>query len=107
MVRIDILFKTDSSKLPQVAEPYKLDLIVVFGSYAKGTATADSDIDLLVISESKERFYERQASVRRLLRDLIKRIPLSPIVLTHKELEYRKKLGDQFINEILETGIRA
>src|SRR3990167_4592098 len=98
------LIKIIASRLK---EQYGAKEVILFGSYAKGTATADSDIDLLVISESKERFYERQASVRRLLRDLIKRIPLSPIVLTHKELEYRKKLGDQFINEILETGIRA
>ncbi|MDP2682750.1 MAG: nucleotidyltransferase domain-containing protein [Deltaproteobacteria bacterium] len=98
------LIKIIASRLK---EQYGAKEVILFGSYARGTATADSDIDMLVISESKERFYERQASVKRLLRDLIKRIPFSPIVLTHKELEYRKKIGDQFINEILETGIRT
>ena len=53
MVRIDILFKTDSSKLPQVAEPYKLDLIVVFGSYAKGKAQPD-DLDIAVRTTREE-----------------------------------------------------
>ena len=31
-----------------IAEKYKLPAVYLFGSYARGTATADSDIDLLV-----------------------------------------------------------
>jgi predicted nucleotidyltransferase len=91
----------------RLKEQYGAKEVILFGSYAKGKATDDSDIDLLVISDSKERFFERQATVRRLLRDLKKRIPVSPIVLTPEEIEERKRHGDQFINEILETGIRA
>lgn len=91
----------------RLKEQYGAKEVILFGSYAEGKATDDSDIDLLVISDSKERFYERQATVRRLLRDLKKRIPVSPIVLTPEEIEERKRHGDQFINEILETGIRA
>lgn len=91
----------------RLKEQYGAKEVILFGSYAKGKATDDSDIDLLVISDSKERFFERQATVRRLLRDLKKRIPVSPIVLTPEEIEERKRRGDQFINEILATGIRA
>jgi predicted nucleotidyltransferase len=91
----------------RLKEQYGAKEVILFGSYAKGKATDDSDIDLLVISDSKERFFERQATVRRLLRDLKRRIPVSPIVLTPEEIEERKRHGDQFINEILETGIRA
>lgn len=91
----------------RLKEQYGAKEVILFGSYAKGKATDDSDIDLLVISDSKERFFERQATVRRLLRDLKKRIPVSLIVLTPEEIEERKRHGDQFINEILETGIRA
>ena len=91
----------------RLKEQYGAKEVILFGSYAKGKATDDSDIDLLVISDSKERFFERQATVRRLLRDLKKRISVSPIVLTPEEIEERKRHGDQFINEILETGIRA
>jgi len=41
------------------------------------------------------------------MRDLKNKIPISPIVFTPDEIENRKKRGDQFIQEILETGIRA
>jgi len=91
----------------RLRERYKAREVILFGSYARGEETPDSDIDILVISESKERYFERQATVRRIIRDLKKKIPVAPIVLTPDELAERKKQGDQFIEEILSTGIRA
>lgn len=91
----------------RLKERYGAVEVILFGSYAKGNAGEDSDIDLLVISDSKERFFERQATVRRLLRDLKRGMPISPIVLTPEEIKDRKRHGDQFIAEILETGIRV
>ncbi len=44
----DILSKIDQPKLREVAQLFQLDLIVLFGSYAKGTARSDSDIDFAV-----------------------------------------------------------
>lgn len=98
------LIKRISSRLK---EQYGAKEVILFGSYARGEAGEDSDIDLLIISATKERFIERQATVRRLVRDLRRKMPFSPIVLTPEEVEERKKRGDQFISEILETGIRA
>jgi len=46
------------------------------------------------------------AQVRRLIRDLRNGLPVAPIVLNKKELNKRIKVGDQFIEEILATGIR-
>ncbi|NCO42801.1 MAG: hypothetical protein COZ06_34255 [Armatimonadetes bacterium CG_4_10_14_3_um_filter_66_18] len=43
-----ILQLIDESRLRQVASRYELDLIVLFGSYAKGRAHDDSDVDLAV-----------------------------------------------------------
>lgn len=90
----------------RLREQYGASEIILFGSYARGEAGEDSDIDLLIISDTNERFFERMATVLSLVEDLIKKIPLSPIVLTSKEVEKRKKVGDQFIAEILEEGIR-
>ena len=33
----------------RIAEAYDPECVVLFGSYARGTATSDSDVDLLVI----------------------------------------------------------
>jgi predicted nucleotidyltransferase len=42
------LSEIDKSQLQQVADRYQLDLIVLFGSYARGTARPDSDLDVAV-----------------------------------------------------------
>ncbi len=89
----------------KIKKEYRAEKVILFGSYAKGNATEDSDVDLLVVAPTKERFFERMASVRRLIRDLRDGLPVSPIVLTPAELEKRRKAGDPFVREILETGV--
>jgi len=91
----------------RLREQYGAKEVILFGSYARGDQNSDSDIDLFIISDTNEKFFERQASIRRLIRDLKKGIAVSPIVLTTVEVEARRQIGDLFIEEILETGIRA
>ncbi len=86
-----------------VAE-YAPQKIVLFGSYARGTPRPDSDIDLLIIKETSERFIDRWVTVRRLLSDPQRAIPLETLILTPQELARRLEVGDQFIAEILEEG---
>ena len=89
----------------KIKKDYRAERVILFGSYAKGDATEDSDVDLLVVAPTKERFFERMASVRRLIRDLRAGLPVSPIVLTPGELEKRRRAGDPFVQEILQTGV--
>ena len=89
----------------RIKKDYRAERVILFGSYAKGNATEDSDVDLLVVAPTKERFFERMASVRRLIRDLRDGLAVSPIVLTPVELEKRRQAGDPFVQEILETGV--
>ena len=84
---------------------YRAEKVILFGSYARGEETADSDVDILVVAPTKERFFQRMATVRRLIRGLRDGFPVAPIVLTVRELEKRQKLGDPFVREILETGV--
>jgi predicted nucleotidyltransferase len=89
----------------RLKKEYQAEKVILFGSYARGDASKDSDVDILVISATNERFFERMASVRRIIRDLRNGLPVAPIVLTPEEVEKREKVGDQFIIEILENGI--
>ena len=89
----------------KIKQEYRAERVILFGSYARGDATEDSDVDLLVVARTKERFFERMATVRRLIRDLRNGLPVSPIVLTPGELEKRRQAGDPFVREILETGV--
>lgn len=89
----------------RLKEKYNARQVILFGSYARGEETGDSDIDLLIIAPTKERFLQRIAQVKRLIRDLRNGIPVAPIVLTNEEVEKRLNIGDQFIKEILKKGV--
>lgn len=89
----------------RLRDRYGAERVLVYGSVARGTSTAHSDIDLLVVAPTTERFYERMGSALAAVRDISHGIPLAPIVLTPEELSARLARGDQFIQEIVETGV--
>jgi len=89
----------------RLKEKYRAERVILFGSYAKGEATEDSDVDILVIASAEERFFERMAKVLELTRDFYNGLALSPIVLRPEEIEQRIKIGDQFVQEILDKGV--
>jgi predicted nucleotidyltransferase len=60
----------DKAKIQEVINTiivgYRPSKIIIFGSYAKGTATESSDLDLLIIKDTEEPKYRRAVSVRKL-----------------------------------------
>jgi predicted nucleotidyltransferase len=101
---------TDPGLLARIAERLRrgcsAEAIMVYGSVARGEATADSDIDLLVVAPSEESPYWRLAHVRALVRDLSWGLPLAPLVLTPQEFADRLASGDPFMQSIVEEGVR-
>jgi predicted nucleotidyltransferase len=63
---------------------FKPRRVVLFGSWAAGTATAESDVDLLVIAESDEPVHVRMARAQRALRGLT--VPVDVFVHTPAEV---------------------
>jgi len=88
----------------QVIDAYRPEKIILFGSYAYGQPNADSDLDLLIIKKTSERFIDRWTNVRMIVSDPKRSIPFEPLVLTPDELEERLAMGDQFIEEIITKG---
>ena len=81
---------------------YRPEKIIVFGSAAAGTADADSDIDLLIIKQTEDGYFDRLGKVRRLL-DTWQ--PLDIFVLTPLELEKVVTENRYFVvEEILKKG---
>lgn len=80
----------------------KPEKILLFGSYAYGQPTPDSDIDLLVIMETDARPADRVVTVSRLLRP--RPFPLDILVRTPNEIEKALSDGDIFIQDIFYQG---
>jgi len=88
-------------------KPYK---VVLFGSYANGTATENSDLDVMVVLDSNERsknfdeFMEHGKPVSAAVREFRKTMPMDLVVYTLAEFEYLRKERDFFVEEIMENG---
>lgn len=83
---------------------YSPERIVLYGSYAYGAPRPDSDIDLLVVKDDPDSPIERRLKVRRLLRDIIREVPVSPVVYSPDEIDARLRQGDGFLREVFEKG---
>jgi len=88
----------------KIVKEYQPKKIILFGSYAYGEPTEDSDVDLLIIKDTDKRPIDRWIEVKRLLRDITRSLPVSPLVYTEKEIEERNAIKDFFIEEIFEKG---
>jgi len=86
----------------QVARRFKPARIILFGSYAYGRPTPDSDVDLLVIMPCKGRSLDAALDLRRAVDA---GFPLDLLVRTPAEVRKRLSLGDFFLREIMSKGI--
>jgi len=104
MVKDKKIRKLISEIVEKIKTEYQPQKIILFGSYAYGTPTEDSDIDLFIIKETdKERIY-RFAEVKTLIYEPERRISISPLVYTPEELAERLATGDSFVEEVMSKG---
>lgn len=64
--------------------------IILFGSYANGIPTEESDLDLVIIKDSDLRSYIQNRKVRKIPRDF--RVPVDIMVKTPVEFEMYKDI---------------
>ena len=86
----------------RIAEQFKPERIILFGSYAKGTIGPDSDVDLLVIMNVEGSKKEVAIQIDRALID--RRLPLDLIVATPDDVERYRKLVGNIIRPALQEG---
>lgn len=85
-------------------DKYSPEKIILFGSYVQGKTNHDSDIDLLIVKKTSDRFLDRWSTVHAILSGTHPSIPLDTLILTPTELKKRLEIGDQFISDIIENG---
>ena len=84
----------------QVAERFKPDKIILFGSYAYGTPHADSDVDILVIMPARH----QHTQAARIRWAVPVSFPMDLIVRTPDNLRWRLEEGESFHTEIVTKG---
>jgi predicted nucleotidyltransferase len=86
----------------QIARDFHPDKIILFGSYAYGTPTPDSDVDLLVvIPHDGEKAVDQAIQIRKVLEP---DFPLDLIVRDPRTLRQRIEWGDFFLREATARG---
>jgi uncharacterized protein len=84
----------------EVADRFRPDKIVLFGSYAYGRPHADSDVDVLVVMRARNQLDQAV----RISLAVAAPFPLDIIVRTPENLRWRLEEGDSFLQEIIGKG---
>src|SRR5580765_5354861 len=86
-----------------IAAGFKPQRVVLFGSYASGKPTEDSDVDLLI---TRRRWSMSPLTAAGKIRvELGVLFSMDLIVRSEAEIQRRVAGGDSFLREVLETGI--
>jgi len=86
----------------KIVDEFNPEKVILFGSYAYGKPTIDSDVDMLVIMASDERPAVRTTRVIKAVHG--KTFPMDLLVRTPAEIEHRLAIGDFFVEEIVGMG---
>jgi len=96
---IDELINSATRLLVEEAQPER---IILFGSYARGDFTRDSDLDLLVIVPVVEDGIEEMARLRLVLREVS--MALDVVVYSRDEVKERRHLRGTMLYHALHEG---
>jgi len=81
-----------------ISSTFDCKKVILFGSYAKGTHTADSDIDIAVVFNDYPNIIDRQVELMKLTRKVDSRIEPHPF----REREF--EINNPLVHEILKYG---
>lgn len=86
----------------RIIENFNPEKIILFGSYAYGQPTADSDMDLMVIMNTDEKPHKRAVTLRKALKGI--GIPKDIIVKTPEEFDRFKDIVGTIIYPAAHKG---
>jgi uncharacterized protein len=86
----------------KMLDNFILEQVILFGSYAAGQPTSDSDLDLLVVMETDLPRHKRATPLRLLFRPMP--CSMDILVYTPEEVAYWKGTVNHIITTAFETG---
>lgn len=91
-----------SELVDKISQNYKPDRILLFGSYANGTANEDSDLDFIIIKQTSTPKHKRGREVRRFL--LGSNVPIDLKIYTPSEFDSECILDYSFLNSAIKAS---
>ncbi|MBN1345421.1 MAG: nucleotidyltransferase domain-containing protein [Phycisphaerae bacterium] len=85
----------------RIGREFDPDRVVLFGSYADGTATPDSDVDLLVILPFEGKSFHKSLEI---LNRTDPRFPIDLLARCPEDVDRRYAERDPLIREALDRG---
>lgn len=76
--------------------------VILFGSYARGNAKEESDVDFLVVAPSSQPRFKRSRELYALFRPYP--FAMDVVVYTPQEIEQGKRLPTSFVSTVLREG---
>ncbi len=86
----------------RIVEHIQPQKVIVFGSYAKGTATIKSDLDIFVIKETELPMAHRADDLKSMLAHAL--IPVDVYVYRPEEVKEYGEEPISFVNNVLKAG---
>jgi len=87
----------------RIAHEFEPERIILFGSYAYGAPTEDSDVDLLVVLPFEGHHARKAAEILNRV-DFFPRFPIDLLARTPDVIRQRLQWGDFFLREIVDMG---
>lgn len=85
----------------RIAEEFRPERIILFGSHAGGRARADSDVDLLVVMPFRGKGARKSVEI---LNRVEPDFPVDVIVRTPRQMQQRLAASDYFLQDIVKRG---
>jgi len=89
-------------KVVECLKRYNPERIIIFGSFARGDADEQSDVDVVVIKQTDKRFLDRLIEVARCLDNDLGKVDV--FVYTREEFEEMQRAENPFIAKVLTEG---
>ncbi len=97
LINLDLILSVGHA----IAEKFNPEKIILFGSYAYGNPSSESDVDLLVVMPFEGHESQQALAIRRQIR---MPFPADILVRSPQQIHERLLINDWFIREIIEKG---
>lgn len=85
----------------KIVANFRPEKVILFGSYADGRPTEDSDLDFLIIMRFRG---ENIAKAAEIINRISPRVPVDLLVKKPSEVKRRMKWKDMFLTQVMERG---